>query len=514
MSHTTIDPRRHRRTWFGRGFSRIGAFFSKELIEVIRQPRLIISLVGGPLLVLVLFGISFQNSTPRLRTMVVLPPDVGNGVDIKGQLEKLAGLNFAIQGYTESREEAEAALRAGKVDVVQVIPTDFAKRIGSGERPAIEFLSNALDPMSEGWIQYLGYAEITEINRALLRTQAVSAQQRATGMQGEIGKTKQKLDLFDASQGKMSQQDIDSTRESMRDFQRSLSAFEAVTPSGSGVGGQRADTPDAHAVADKLSTQLDALDRSIADKDIAAFRRDVAQTRQSLDELNRVIAAFIAIPPDTLVAPVEQKYVNIRGGAYSAVVFYAPGVLALLIQHTAITLGALSLVRERLMGANEIFRVSPVGMWQLLIGKVLGYTLFIGLTAALLVALLLPLGVPLLGSIAAFAGVVLLLTLASLSVGFVISAISNSDSQAIQLSMITLLLSIFFSGFFISLDSFARPALVVSWMLPITHGVAAFKNVMLRGIMPPWETWVGLGGILLVSFALVVLLTGRQFRRA
>jgi ABC-2 type transport system permease protein len=129
------------------------------------------------------------------------------------------------------------------------------------------------------------------------------------------------------------------------------------------------------------------------------------------------------------------------------------------------------------------------------------------------VALLL-IGVPLLGNLLQFIALVLLLTLASLGVGFLISTISSSDSQAIQLAMITLLLSIFFSGFFIALDSFARPALALSYSIPMTHGLAGFQSLMLRGLPPSALIWGALGLIALVTFALVVLLTRRQFQKA
>jgi len=95
-----------------------------------------------------------------------------------------------------------------------------------------------------------------------------------------------------------------------------------------------------------------------------------------------------------------------------------------LIQHTAITLGALALVRERRMGAFEVFRVAPVNMIQLLLGKYLGYTLFIGLSTATLIVLLRLLGIPLLGSLALFVALLLLLTLASARRGLLISAVS------------------------------------------------------------------------------------------
>src|SRR5690606_33855956 len=95
--------------------------------------------------------------------------------------------------------------------------------------------------------------------------------------------------------------------------------------------------------------------------------------------LEDLIDLFVQTAPEVIVSPVQQTYVNLRGRAYAAVVYYAPAVLALLIQHTAVTLGSLALVRERLIGALEIFRVAPVSIGQLLAGKVLGYTLFIAL---------------------------------------------------------------------------------------------------------------------------------------
>jgi ABC-2 type transport system permease protein len=94
-----------------------------------------------------------------------------------------------------------------------------------------------------------------------------------------------------------------------------------------------------------------------------------------------------------------------------------------------------------------------------------------------------------------------------------ISSLSSSDSQAIQLAMISLLLSIFFSGFFIGLDAFAWPALPVAYSIPMTHGLAGFQNLMLRGLSPNLWTWLGLGLIGLITFALVILITRRQMER-
>lgn len=217
--------------------------------------------------------------------------------------------------------------------------------------------------------------------------------------------------------------------------------------------------------------------------------------------------------PDVLVTPVRFDYKNVRGKALDFMTFYAPGVLALIVQHIAVTLGALSLVRERLLGAIELFRVAPVSINQLLLGKYLGFTLFIGLILAALVALLVftPLAVPFLGDIATFLAFALLFTLASLGIGFLISAWSSSDSQAVQLSMLVLLMSIFFSGFFLPLENFASEVRYVGYALPLTHAITGFQAIMLRGIAPTLFAWEALGAIAAITFVSVLLFMRWRF---
>jgi ABC-2 type transport system permease protein len=221
------------------------------------------------------------------------------------------------------------------------------------------------------------------------------------------------------------------------------------------------------------------------------------------------------IPPEVLVTPVRFEYQNTRGKALDFMTFYAPGVLALIVQHIAVTLGAMSLVRERLLGALELFRVAPVSINQLLLGKYLGYTLFIGIMLALLVGLLVftPLAVPFLGNIWQFVACALLFTLASLGIGFVISAWVTSDSQAVQLSMLVLLMSIFFSGFFLPLENFAPEIRGVGYALPLTHAIAGFQAIMLRGTAPSDFMWVTLSAIALLAFIMVSLLARWRFRK-
>ena len=69
----------------------------------------------------------------------------------------------------------------------------------------------------------------------------------------------------------------------------------------------------------------------------------------------------------------------------------------------------------------------------------------------------LSLGVPILGDYFLLALTLFLVIFASIGLGFFISTISKSESQAVQLSMLVLLTSVFFSGFFLRLETIWPP---------------------------------------------------------
>jgi ABC-2 type transport system permease protein len=92
-------------------------------------------------------------------------------------------------------------------------------------------------------------------------------------------------------------------------------------------------------------------------------------------------------------------------------------------------------------------------------------------------------------------------------VGFLISLISQTDTQAVQYSMLLLLASIFFSGFFLDLRLMWEPMKILAWSLPATYGIQMLQNVMLRGAAAPILLLQGLAligaGLFLVDWLLL-----------
>jgi ABC-2 type transport system permease protein len=221
------------------------------------------------------------------------------------------------------------------------------------------------------------------------------------------------------------------------------------------------------------------------------------------------------VPPEVIARPTTADTENVAPSEPNVLSFFGPAVFALVIQHLAVTLTALSMVRERLSGQMDRFRVAPVTSMELLVGKYVAYAV-LSLAVSVVVGALLVgvLGVPLLGGPGIFIGIVLLLTFASLGVGLLISLIADSERQAVQLSMLVLLASVFFSGFVLPVTDFADWTQYLAYALPVTHGIATLQEHMLRGAVS--QTWmlVVLGGIGVVLYIGALIRLRRILRRA
>jgi ABC-2 type transport system permease protein len=219
------------------------------------------------------------------------------------------------------------------------------------------------------------------------------------------------------------------------------------------------------------------------------------------------------ISAEVIAEPTRAETVNVAPSEPAVVSFFGPAVLALILQHISITMAALSMVRERLSGQIDLFRVAPVDAAEVLIGKYIAYALLSLLISVPVGALLVfGLGVPMLSSVVTLLGIVFLITVASLGLGLLISLVADSERQAVQLSMLVLLASIFLSGFVLPVRDFVLPVQLLAYALPVTHGIAVLQESMLRGSI--FSVWMlaALAGIALVLYALSLQRLGRILR--
>ncbi len=231
------------------------------------------------------------------------------------------------------------------------------------------------------------------------------------------------------------------------------------------------------------------VERAVAQGEQYAISRGAGQANQ--------------IDPQVIAEPTRANPVNVAPTDPNVVSFFGAAALALIIQHMAVTLIALSLTRERLSGVKEIFRIAPVHTLEIVLGKLLAFGILNAIVAGTTIALLVGvLGVPLLGDTSLLVLVVGLLILASLGLGLIISLVSDSERQAVQLSLLILLASVFFSGFVVAIEEFTPFLHDLAYALPVTHGIRLIQDVMLRGSTNvPWEiTALGtIAGVLLLG---------------
>jgi ABC-2 type transport system permease protein len=493
------------RNWLVRALS----VLIKEIHEVRRQPLLILSLIGGPFLVLALFGATFRSTKPELRTVLVLPETGVPGIQ-RSELEDAVRYNFKLLSVVEDPQEALNMLEEGQVDVVQILPRNIMEKMEEGQHARIEVYSYTVDPTAEAWIRSMMMGQVNFINRQMLLDRTGQAQSQALTVQIELSNAK----------GALSQLEAGITPETQREAERALNTVRGVLRLFLTLldlpleynGAMIPFAEDIRAHIHSFLEELDRLDRALQVGELEAHLEQIAAISEKIDDLQGTIGIFVNLPPEVIVSPFHADYSNQRGTAYSLMVYYTPRVLALLIQHLAITLGAFALVRERQTGALEMFRVAPMNIAHLMLGKTLAYTIYVILASVTLGLLMQLLNVPILGSYTLLILLILLLALASIGIGLLISAVSSSDSQAIQLTMIVLLLSVFFTGFFLPLEGFTSIAQPISTVLPMTHGLIGLQNLMLVGQSPNPGIWWGLISIILVTYTLVLVIIPRLNR--
>ena len=163
-------------------------------------------------------------------------------------------------------------------------------------------------------------------------------------------------------------------------------------------------------------------------------------------------------------------------------VFIVPAVSGVILQLTMVLFTAIALVREREHGNMEMLISTPVKRHELMIGKILPF-IMIGLIQATIIFTtgFLLFDVVIQGSVADLYLAALLFISAVLALGLLISTIAKNQFQSMQMTLFTLLPSIFLSGYMFPFDGMPEVAQWIGRMLPLTHYIALVRGVVLRG---------------------------------
>jgi ABC-type multidrug transport system permease subunit len=159
--------------------------------------------------------------------------------------------------------------------------------------------------------------------------------------------------------------------------------------------------------------------------------------------------------------------------------YVVPGVIGLILQLITVTLMACTLAREREAGTLFQLMVTALRRREIVLGKVLPY-LAISIVLILFIILLTAWHFQVqFNDWGALALICFLFLLCSLGLGLLISAISHTQTQAIQFSVFFLLPVFVLSGAFAPLEQLPQPIRYISELFPLTHFCRAFRLVNL-----------------------------------
>jgi ABC-2 type transport system permease protein len=164
--------------------------------------------------------------------------------------------------------------------------------------------------------------------------------------------------------------------------------------------------------------------------------------------------------------------------------FMVPGVLALLLLLVTSNLASMAIVRERELGTLEQLNVTPLGRWELILGKLLPYGL-VGVVNVVLVlgVALLWFEVPLRGSVTLLFASCLVFLVCTLGLGLLVSTISATQQQAMMTATFFFLVPmIYLSGFIFPIENMPAVIQAATFVIPLRYFLVIVRGIFLKGL--------------------------------
>jgi ABC-2 type transport system permease protein len=341
---------------------RLISLIRKEFIQIFRDPRTLIMILGIPIMQLLLMGYAATND---VRNVALVVFDQDRSPAARRLLDAYRAADYFLIAYdVQSEEELQELIDAGKARAGLIIPPDYGTKVSGNGTAQVAFVLDGSDP--------------------------------------SVGST-------------------------------ALSAAQLI--------------------AQEYSTKI--------------LHLRLARLGQS----------------STLTAPVEARTNVWYNPDLVSAYFMVPGVIAQILYSLTSILTATAVVRERERGTIEQLIVTPIRSWELMIGKMIPY---------IILAFLNTLEVLALGSwlfdvpIRSGLGMILLLSglflFSGLGIGLVASTIANTQQEAMLAIFMTLLPSVFLSGFFFPIEAMPKVLQWISYAVPIRYYLVIIRSLLIKGV--------------------------------
>jgi len=186
--------------------------------------------------------------------------------------------------------------------------------------------------------------------------------------------------------------------------------------------------------------------------------------------------------------------------------FIIPGLIAIILTFTLIQFTASAIVRERERGTLEQLQVTPATRVEIILGKILPFTVigYVQLTMTVVLMRFL-FGIVIQGSVVELYLVGLLFIAAVLGLGMLISTVAKTQMQAMQMSTFVLLPFVFLSGYVFPIDGMPAVFQALSRVIPARYFIEVLRGIILRGagLGELWQpvAWLTLYTVLIIGLA-------------
>ncbi len=193
--------------------------------------------------------------------------------------------------------------------------------------------------------------------------------------------------------------------------------------------------------------------------------------------------------------------------------FMVPGVVALVLMIITMTLTSLGIVKEKEIGTLEQLLVTPIKPYQLILGKLIPFTI-IGFADVLVVLALAHywFEVPLVGSLALLFALSGLFIMTTLGLGLFISTIAKSQQQAMLIAQFFFFMPFtFLSGFTFPIANMPMLIQYITYLIPLRYFLEIVRGIFLKGTHLS-QLWPQALALFLIGVS-VLTLSVLRFRR-
>ena len=413
------------------------AMIIKEFRELARDRRTVALLIALPIVLLTVFGYAANFTVETTKALLIGPAAAEVRAELSDNAKATEDFDLDLRTQDLTEEEILTILKEG--DYSTVI------RAESGDD------STPLVARTHMWTDGTQLFAAQAASAAWMNVVSEDVKTRITDIRARIDEAR--------TRGENTQRELESMQESLSSLRSALSGLEqaaAAASSGAASPEQALSSLDALAALGPLP-ELSTIEKTPSPEipDMSTIDLNALDSKQAIT---------VAFNPD-----LTTSWVMI------------PGLIGLILTFVGTIVTAIGLVREREAGTLEQLAVMPLSPASIILGKIVPYLFLALLDAGLITALgVLIFNVPFRGSWWVFSLLSFVFVFVVLGFGILISSVSETTGQAIQMSMMVMMPQILLSGFIFPLDSMAVGVRGIGYCLPLTWFFKAAIGIFLK----------------------------------